>query len=126
MLNLLQKNYYMKLFRFFPLIVFLFNFDISNSQIIINEIMATNASILIETDYYNFPDWVEIHNKGASGVALAGYYLSDDKNELMKWQLPLVTLEAKGFFLIYCDKEGTGNHATFGLDAGGDTVHLSG
>ncbi|MBN1414056.1 MAG: CotH kinase family protein [Bacteroidales bacterium] len=97
----------------------------SRSQVVINEIMAANATVLIETDYYNFPDWVEIYNKGTTGVNLSDYYLSDDPDALKKWRFPSVVLGTDQYYLVYCDKEGTGTHTTFGLSADGETIYLS-
>ncbi|MFC2137806.1 CotH kinase family protein [Bacteroidota bacterium] len=97
---------------------------ISESQIILNEIMATNASAHMETDFYNFPDWVEIYNNGSSGEMLSGYYISDNKDELKKWQLPSVSLDSNEYYFVYCDEKATGNHTNFGLSAGGEKVYL--
>ena len=98
---------------------------VSWSQLTINEIMATNASGLIETDFYNFPDWIEINNLGSSAVDLSAYFLSDDGDEPMKWQLPSKLLGAGKFYIIYCDKENIGDHTNFGLSADGETIYLS-
>jgi hypothetical protein len=98
---------------------------VSECQIIINEIMAANATSLIETDYYNFPDWLEVYHSGTSNVMLSDYFLSDDMDELKKWQLPYVSLDVGQYYIIYCDKEGTGRHTTFGLSADGETIYLS-
>ncbi len=97
----------------------------SESQLIINEIMAANATSMIEADYYNFPDWVEIYHKGTSAIDLSDYYLSDDVAELKKWQLPSFQLNTGQYYLIYCDKKGAGRHTNFGLSADGETIYLS-
>jgi hypothetical protein len=87
--------------------------------------MAANATSLMETDYYNFPDWIEIINNGTTSVNLSEYYLSDDKDELKKWSFPLVSLNPNQYYLAYCDKEETGRHTNFGLSADGETIYLS-
>src|SRR3972149_889116 len=96
-----------------------------NSQVVINEIMATNGNTLMETDYYNFPDWVEIYNSGSTSVSLSTYYLSDDIENLQKWKFPSVTLGSNKYYIVYCDKKNTGRHAAFGLNTGGETLYLS-
>ena len=109
----------------FILLAFLLQSHISDSQIIINEMMAANATSMIETDYYNFPDWLEIYHQGSSMINLSDYYLSDNKDELMKWQFPSVSLNANQYYVVYCDKEGAGRHTNFGLSTDGETVYLS-
>lgn len=105
--------------------VFLFISIHTRSQIIINEIMATNATSAIEIDYYNFPDWVEIYNNGLSQIDLSDYYLSDDPDDLKKWQFPSELLNVDQYYLVYCDKKDTGCHSNFGLSADGESVFLS-
>jgi len=97
----------------------------SRSQVVINEIMATNATSLLETDFNNFPDFVELYNSGNTSINLADYFLSDDPDNLMQWNLPSATLAASQYYLIYCDKNNTGRHANFGLSADGETVYLT-
>ncbi len=99
-------------------------FTVLNSQLVINEIMATNGSEIIETDFYNYPDWVELYNSGTSNVSLGNYYLSDDKSVLLKWRIPGYTLSSGGYRIIYLDGEDSGIHANFGLDADGETLYL--
>ncbi len=115
----------MRFSAIFLLSAFLFFPNNSECQIIINEIMAANATSLIETDYYNFPDWLEVYHNGTSTVMLSDYFLSDDINELNKWQFPYVSLGTGQYYIVYCDKEGTGRHTTFGLNADGETIFLS-
>jgi hypothetical protein len=113
-------------FRSFLFVLFLLPFSFSSiSQVVINEIMAANATSLLETDFYNFPDYLEIYNSGNTGINLGDYYLSDDQDNLFKWQLPASTLAAEQYYLLYCDKENTGKHANFGLSADGETVYLT-
>ncbi len=112
--------------RIFYLVMLLFLWmPASKSQLIINELMATNATTLMDEDYYNFPDWVEIYNTGTHNLVLSEYYLSDDKNNLLKWKLPFVYINAGQYNVIYCDKEASVWHSNFGLDADGETIYLS-
>ncbi len=111
--------------RFHILLILLLAAMPSRSQLVINEIMAANASYKIETDFYNFADWVEIYNRGSSAVSLGNYYLSDDIGELKKWKMPAYSLAAGAFYLVYCDKENSGKHANFGLNTEGETLYLS-
>lgn len=115
----------MRPFRFFLIAAFLVCPMSGWSQLTINEIMATNASGLLETDFYNFPDWIELYNAGSNTLNLANFYLSDDEDDLQKWQLPSVSLGTGDYYIVYCDKENTGRHTNFGLSAGGETIYLS-
>jgi len=106
-------------------LAFLFLPFVSQSQIVINEIMAANATTLIETDYYNFPDWIEIYNSGTTSVNLSDYYLSDDIDDLNQWRFPSATLNPNQYYIVYCDKKSTGRHTNFGLRTEGETIYLS-
>lgn len=97
----------------------------ARSQLLINEIMASNASFSYEEDYYNFSDWLEILNTGTSALNLGIFYLSDDLEDLQKWRLPDYSLSSGAYYIVYCDKEASGNHTNFGLRTEGETVYLS-
>lgn len=59
---------------------------------------------------------------------LDGYYLSDDQEELQKWQFPYGTLiPANGFLIVWADDDETDGqlHATFKLSADGEELILS-
>ena len=44
-------------------------------------------------------DWIEIHNTSAEAVSLAGWYLTDDKDQLQKFTLPNGTTIGAGKYL---------------------------
>ena len=64
-------------------------------------------------------DWIELYNGSDFDVNLQGLYLSDDPDELSKWQIeePL-TIPAKGFVLIWLDNQPDqgNNHASFKIE----------
>ncbi len=103
---------------------FLFSFNIK-SQIYINEIMPSNITILMD-DIYEYPDsWVELYNAGDEDVDIYDYSFSDDSKTIKKWVLKEhVVIPAKGYKLLYFDKEGYGLHASFRLDIGGATLSM--
>ena len=94
----------------------------------INEIMQSNVETMMD-DIHEFPDsWVELYNPSDQAVNLKDYQISN-KNKVKKaWQLPDKTVAAKGYVIIYCDKEGIEDkrlHADFRLESGkGCTVYL--
>lgn len=72
--------------------------------LVISEICTANTDYnrKIEDEY---ADWVELHNISSSSVNLAGYYLSDKKDDKQLFPLPDKTLAAGEYILIYCSKD---------------------
>jgi len=97
----------------------------TQAQLVINEIMATNATTIYDNTYFNFSDWIELLNTGASSLNLADFYLSDDINDPLKWNLPKKSLGSGAFYLVYADKEIGTQHANFSLRTDGETIYLS-
>lgn len=70
-------------------------------QVRINELMASNTRAYPDiTDFEDYPDWLELFNAGDEGVSLAGYFLSDDPEEPMKWQFASDSMIAAGEYLV--------------------------
>lgn len=94
----------------------------------ITELMASNASTLMDEDGA-FSDWLEVHNDGGSPVDLAGWYLSDDDGNLIKWQLPSVVVPAGGYLVVFASNKDRANpgselHTNFALSAGGEYLAI--
>ena len=53
-------------------------------DVVISEFMALNDAFLGDEDG-NHRDWVELYNNGATTVDLAGWYLTDNPENLTKW-----------------------------------------
>ena len=115
--------------KFFTLIVAtLLSGSASAQTLKINEIMQSNVATLMD-DITEFPDsWVELYNPTDAAINLKDYKLSIKNKEKKAWQLPDKTVAAKGYALIYCDKEGKEDnrlHADFRLESGkGCQVYL--
>ena len=98
-------------------VFFIFFVAGSWSQVIINEYSCSNRNG--PTDAYGEnEDWVELHNIGASPFDLSGFYLSDNPNNLAKWQIPAgAVVPAGGYMMVYGSKRGVLNgselHPTF-------------
>ena len=64
-----------------------------------------------------------------SGITnLAGYYLSDELDNPLKFQMPASIINPGEYFIIWCDEEQTegANHANFKLPSeGGETITLA-
>ena len=102
--------------------------SMSAQTLVINEIMQSNIETTMD-DIKEFPDsWVELYNPTDAAINLKDYKICNKNKEKKAWQLPDKTVAAKGYILIYCDKEGkTDNrlHADFRLESGkGCQVYL--
>ena len=96
------------------------------TTVIINEVMVSNASANLETEFVNFSDWIELHNPTAVPLDISGYHLSDDPTNLSMWAIPAgTTIPAGGFLLIWADGEDTGLHTNFKLKGGGEVLTFS-
>jgi hypothetical protein len=73
------------------------NNQVALGDIVISEVMTSNASYLQEDDgeYY---DWIEIYNRGGEAVSLAGFGLTDNSGNPAKWKFGDVAL-APGQYL---------------------------
>ena len=109
----------------FIIIISLLCWQVSNGQLVINELMQSNIDCIMD-DLNEFPDsWVELYNAGSEGVKLSDYRLGESDNADEAWQLPYQMIGAKQYVLVYCDKVGKGLHTSFRLDTGkGSAVYL--
>lgn len=96
----------------------------AQNSVVINEVMQSNIDYLfVEGDY---PDsWVELYNPTNRAVDISNYRLGEKSDAGRAYTLPRgISIPAHGHFLIYCDKEATGVHTDFRVDAGKATVYL--
>jgi len=97
-----------------------------NGYVVINELMPVNSSVVADQNG-EYDDWIELFNKSSLPVNLSGYYLTDSKKNLLKWQLPTGTsISANGYLIVWADKDTTqsGLHSNFKLSSLGETVLL--
>jgi hypothetical protein len=92
-------------------------------HLVINELMQSNIECTMD-DIKEFPDsWVELYNPTDAAINLKDYKISNKNKEKKAWQLPDKTVAAKGYAIVYCDKEGKEDnrlHADFRLESGKD------
>jgi len=95
-------------------------------DVVINELMADNATTLAD-EHGEYDDWVELYNRGAEPVSLAGLFLSDKADDPWMFALPDVMLGAGERLLVWCDNDPDQGelHADFRLSKDGETVYLS-
>ena len=104
--------------RFCLLLIFSCVISIGHCKVLINEVMQGNVDVIMD-DLNQFPDsWVELYNNDSTDISIAGYSIGEDKNFSNSYPLPDSSIiKAKGFYLIYCDKESKGNHTNFKIEA---------
>ena len=99
------------------------------NQIRINEFLASNSGSNAD-DNDEFDDWLELFNPTEQRLDLSHLYLTDNRDNLTKWQFPdgSTTIEAGGFLLIWCDSDiDQGEfHTNFKLSASGEFLALVG
>ncbi|OPZ95765.1 MAG: hypothetical protein BWY71_02129 [Planctomycetes bacterium ADurb.Bin412] len=101
---------------------------IVGSPVVINEFMADNKTTIQDPDEAGeFPDWIELYNKGTTTVNLAGKFLTDDLDDPNKYEIPDGVSIGPGEHLIFwADEDGTQGptHVNFKLGKGGEAVGL--
>ena len=130
-------NYTMKpqIRRFSPLAVYLSLLAIFSliqtkvsAEFSITEIKAV-AEISFPDDDGEPSDWIEITNNGDSDASLGGYYLTNNSDNLKKWQLPQIKVSSGESIIVYASAKDRNNldsalHASFTLDRKGDYLAL--
>ncbi len=95
-------------------------------QIVMNEFLAKNNAVN-KDKAGDYADWLELYNLTSKDVALGGFYLTDNPDNLTKWQFPSnVTIQANSYLLVWCDGETDDAelHASFNLGAAGEFIGL--
>ena len=93
---------------------------------IINEVMAVNASTHTDQDFGTFCDWIELYNPGDGAVDLSGFFLSDDPANPTMWGFQDGTTLSPGeYLLIYADDRNMGLHTNFKLSGQGERLMLT-
>jgi hypothetical protein len=97
---------------------------------VITEFMASNTETLI-LEGGGTPDWIELHNPGATELDLAGWHLSNSSLDPTGWTFPQgATIAAGAYLLVYASGDeslasGGNIHTDFKLAAGGEYLALA-
>jgi len=91
------------------------------ADLVISEFMASNDKTLADVDG-DYPDWIEIYNRGDTAADLTGWHLTNSTKNLAKWTFPSQTLSAGAFLVVFAsgkDRAVAGQqlHTGFKLDA---------
>jgi hypothetical protein len=89
-------------YRFLLVILIIFGlfWDSYAQDLKINELMSSNTFVLYDEDG-DTPDWLEVINDSSFPIMLSDYYLSDNADDLFKWQMPNIELAPNHPLLIY-------------------------
>lgn len=82
------------------LILFVVSFSLQAQSILINEVMASNDTTLLDEDG-DSPDWIELYNSDSNSQSLAGFTLSDNPESPDKWAIPEIVMGAGEFLTIF-------------------------
>lgn len=101
-------------------------------QLVINEIMASNQSTILDPDGEadEYEDWIEVYNAGSVAVDMGRFYFSDSENpfddRLPKDAPDKTTIQPGGYLLFWADSdtEQGPNHIKFKLSIDGETLSL--
>lgn len=96
------------------------------NRILITEFMASNTMTLFDEDG-DSSDWIEIQNKSLRTIDLKGYFLTDDEDDLTKWEFPEFFMGNDQISVVFAsDKDRTGDvlHTNFKLKSGGEYLAL--
>ncbi len=92
-------------------------------SVVISEVMANPAA--------GQPDWIELHNTTGQPVDVGGWFLSDDKDDLMRYRVSNGTVIPPGGYTVFYGDRHFGNPGdpgclqAFGLGAAGETACLT-
>lgn len=94
--------------------------------VVISELMAMNGSTVKDSSG-QYSDWIEIYNGAGEEVNLAGYSLSEDETNRLRFVFPNVTLAPGEYRLVFAsggERTGSELHAAFKLSSEGEHVVL--
>lgn len=102
--------------------------NFSQAQVVINEILSTNSSSIMDEDG-DYSDWIELYNNSNQEIQLEGWFLSDDIDIWNLWEFPTVSIAPKSHLLIWAsgkDKIGQNGelHTNFKIDKSGENLSL--
>ncbi|MBS1651451.1 MAG: gliding motility-associated C-terminal domain-containing protein [Bacteroidetes bacterium] len=88
--------------------------------IVLNEYCASNSGTNLD-NYGIASDWLEIYNAQSYSVSLNGYWLSNDRNNRFKWQIPSTfKLPPGGYGIVWLSGRNTTS-----ISAGSYTYHAN-
>ena len=96
------------------------------SPVRINEFVASNGTGL-QDDNLEYSDWIELYNSSDVPVNLDEWTLTDDPDNLTKWEFPTTTIPARGYLVVFASGKNRNTprlHTNFSLDEAGEFLAL--
>lgn len=97
-----------------------------DAEVVINELMADNDNY-VQDEGGDYDDWFELFNNSDVDVDLGGYFLTDNPENLAKFEIPQGTIiSAGGYFIFWADEDDDQGpyHCNFKLSADGEVLFL--
>ena len=96
--------------------------------LVISEFLASNDNGIRDVDR-NRPDWIELLNTSDEEVSLEGWFLTDDEDNLDRWEFPDVRLAANERMVVFASEKNRRDpngelHTNFRLGAEADYLAL--
>jgi hypothetical protein len=73
-------------------------------------------------------DWIEFYNPTDETINLKSWYLSDEKDDLKKWQFPDIQIKSGEFLIVFASDKNKSSkflHTNFKISSKGETLFLS-
>jgi hypothetical protein len=97
----------------------------SSAQLLINEFSASNSGNIVDPEYGNSADWIELFNSGDDPVNINGYTITDNYSQTDKWRFTTnLIIQPDEYLLIWCDGMALDLHTSFKLAAEGEEIAL--
>ena len=101
----------------------------SAENIVINEVQACNIDMFVDPSF-NYGGWVELYNPTDQAVSLNNLYISDDEENLTKYNLGRNrgAIPAKGYLVLWFDHYNyhySPSQVDFKLDFDGGAIYIS-
>jgi hypothetical protein len=108
--------------------VFVYHVEAAVAQgpVVINELMASNTMTVTDEEGV-YEDWFELYNNSNTAVDLSGYYLTDNPDNLTKFQIaPGTTIAPNGYLIFWADEDSADGpfHTNFRLSINGEQLLL--
>ena len=99
---------------------------INSGDLVINEILAINNNV-VQDEFGDYSDWIELYNNTNSTLCLQQLYLSDTDSNLLKWNLPNLSIESDNYLILWADEKADQSslHTNFKLSSNGEQLLLS-
>ncbi len=89
------------------------------SRLVINEVCSKNSSVFLD-GRETASDYVELYNSGWLPYNVSGVYMSDDADDLEKYEIPCKVLKPREYQIVLLDE-----NAPFQISDSGETIYLS-